>query len=227
MALALDGSVHGNSGGASSLAVSLTTTNTNDIICVVVLTNGGPVTSVSSTHVTFTQKSTATANAGNQTIELWVGTASVILTAESITINTTTSAFLTIDAFGISGANTSSPYDGSPVIHSGFIADPLTISTTNANDIVLGMYRQNSQSTPTQGTGWTKISGADFQLCEYQIFTSTQSGLSVTIGTGASDSNAGIAVAIEASGAVFLWSQLVDLIVLPKGHTVREMVRHD
>ena len=80
--------------------------------------------------------------------------------------------------------------------------DPLSITTTHANTMVIGSFRMNSTSTPTQGTGYTIISGANFLLSEYQIFSSTQSGLSVTIGTGAGDANGCIADALVAAASV-------------------------
>lgn len=203
MALALDGSAHNNSGGASSLGASLTTTNTNDIIIAVATVNGGPVTSVSGGGLTWAKKASGTSDGGSsQFLELWYAVAAGTLSGTTITVNQTSSSYITIDVFAISGADTATIWDGAAVTGSGAGCDPLSISTTNANAFIIGAYRENSASNPTEGAGFTKISGADFQLAEYKVVSSTQSGLSVTQGTGAGTANAGIAVAvIQAAGA--------------------------
>lgn len=204
MALSLDGSGH-NAVSAATVNVALTTANTNDIICVVATTNGGPVTSVTATGLTFALKA-LDPPASATDIELWYAVAAATFSG-NITINTTSSAFLAGDAFGVSGADTATIWDGAAVTGN---PDPLSISTTNANTFILGAFRGGTAS-PTSGAGWTQISGADFQLTEYQVVSSTQSGLSVTQTTGAGGANGGIAIAIKQAGsapAAVLTSQI-------------------
>lgn len=201
MGLALDGSVHGNA-TASSVAVSLTTSNANDDIFVVVTTNGGPVTSVTASGLTFTLHKNGFFTA-NQYLEIWCAKNAGILTAASITVNNTASGFTTVDALGVSGADTSTVFDGNgsiPNITTVNGADAI-ISTNTANCFLLGCYRQSTTASPTAGPGLTLISGADFQLVEYQIVSATQTNFDFTKTTGTGDSRVGIGTAIiQASG---------------------------
>jgi hypothetical protein len=119
--------------------------------------------------------------------------------AITATITGTTSTFTVLDVWEVTGADTSaSPWDshsGLPVIGT---TDPLSISTTNANDFVFGFFA-TAQTSPTAGSGWTLISGANFQCCEYQIVSATQSALSVSMTTGSGSAHTGIADALIAA----------------------------
>jgi hypothetical protein len=104
--------------------------------------------------------------------------------------------FATLNVFEISGAKTSSYFDpnlaGGPVTGN---SDPISITTTGSNDFIVGGFRTGA-STPTQGSGWTIIQGANFQLTEYQVVSSPQTSLSVSVGTGSGTANGVIADAI-------------------------------
>lgn len=198
MTLAIDGTPnHATNGGTTSIALSLTTSIANDLIVVDVSYNAGVVNSVSATGLTFTQHAT-NASPG---IDRWAAVASSTFSG-SITVSMSSTATAQATAYAISGANTSSPWDaGGPQILSGNnVSDPISITTHNANTMAIATWRMISQSTPTQGTGFTLISGADFALCEYQVLSSAQT-LSCTIGTGAGNANAGIADAVVAAGS--------------------------
>lgn len=193
--LAIDGSNHVS--GSNSL--TLTTSHANDFVGLFLTRNAGTVTSVTdNSGVTAAWQLRATIG-GTNSISFWWTTASAALSGATITVNYSANpGFQTIDAFGISGAKISSPFDsGSAVTGS---ADPLTISTTNAVTMVLGGFREVTASSPTAGSGFTAISGADFQLSEYQIFSSPQTNLSVTQ-SPSGGSNGCIADAIVAAAA--------------------------
>lgn len=171
--LALDGSAHGNTGGATTVAATLTTTSTNDVIIAIVTTNGQPITGIAGGGLTWNFRGAALGGGG--AIEVWYAIAAGTLAAQTITATQTTSAFATIDVFGISGANTTTPFDGTTVTGTG---DPISISTTAADTFIFGGF-----TNPTNpGAGWTLISGANFQLAEYQIVTTAQTNLSVSVG---------------------------------------------
>jgi hypothetical protein len=79
-------------------------------------------------------------------------------------------------------------------------------STTNANDFLLGMYRQTNISAPTGGSGWTQIAENDgsFLLVEYKIVSSAQTNLAAGaegIATNADGFSAIWDAYIQASGA--------------------------
>ena len=198
MALALDGSVHGNSSSASSLVVSLTT-GAGNVVLVAVTSNAGDPTSVASANgETFTKHATS----GGQSVSLWSCVTSSAWSSNNITVTLGSSAYVTVDAAGISGADTSNIFDDNASIPDTGAGDPRTVSTDLADTMVIGAFRMLSTSGPTAGSGFTQISGAHFQLFEYKIVSAAQSSLSVTLGTGAGNSNGGVATAVrQASGS--------------------------
>ena len=192
MALALDGSVQGNSGGSATLSVTLTTTRSPDVICVTFTCNAGPLSSVTASAPglgTFTQRATANVTT---TADFWYAIATQPLTAVSITATQSGgSAFITMTAFGISGANTLAPFDTNASLPASS-TPPVSISTSNANDFLIGTMRTAS-ANGTVDSGFTAISNANFNLTEYDIVTATVSSLSIGV-TGAGNAAIGDAV---------------------------------
>lgn len=205
MALALDGSAHGNSGSASSQAVTLTTALAG-IIYVVILTNGGPITGVSDTAgLTYALRASASAG-GSNVIETWYAVSAGAHTSNVITATTTSANFITVEAFGVSGCDTSTIWDahaGIPVTAGGAApVTPLSISTSTADDFIIGVMREANTASPIEDTGWTKISGADYSLSEYKIVSSVQTALAVQEGVvDANAANGAIADAIIIASA--------------------------
>jgi hypothetical protein len=192
--LSLDGSAN-NFGSGTSISTTLTTTNANDVIIVGVAVNDTTITSVFGGGLTWNLR--AQNGASGFPIYEWYAIAPSPLSGVTITVNFAGSAgFTAISAFGISGASTSSPFD----THSGIPVtgnpDPLSISTSNANDFIFGLFRMGSTASPTSGSGWTQIPTAVFQLSEYQIVSTPQTSLGVTIGTGVGDASGGIGDAV-------------------------------
>jgi hypothetical protein len=194
----LDGAAHANSSGATTTAV-LTTTKINNIIVAFITTNGGGVSdgcTLNGTAMTLR----ATAGVGSSIMEMYWILSAGILTAANVVYTPTSANFTTVDVFAINGAHTAAPFDVNGVLPVIGSADPLSISTTAANTIIIGGFR-NTTGTTSPGAGYTAIGTGgvgttDFQLIEYQIVSSAQSGLSVTMGTGAGSSNHCIADAI-------------------------------
>lgn len=203
--ITIDGSTANNTGGPNPfLTMVLSTSNADDIIVVPVAVNSGDITSIVGSGLTFTKRAEEpNGGGGSQPIEYWTSLAASPLSSVTITINNSTSDFITAAAFGISGTNTSSPFDANGVLPitktSGTIS---TLSTSNANDILLCFYRQSAISSPTAGSGFTAISGGSnpYALWQYKIVSTTQSNLSCGEGGGTTntDSNGGIADAIVA-----------------------------
>lgn len=211
--LSMDGHVTGNiTHNASSGSVSLTTTSANNVIIVCVSTQNTTVTGAATVSAltvaggsTMTKRTgqTFTSGAGAQTgnIEEWQGTASGTLTGASVSVTFSTTADSgVIQAFGIAGANTSSPFDANgslPAINkdqSALTTQPTVsgISTTNANDMLISCMNTQKDATETAGTGYTLIDtqnntgGAVVDTTaadEFQIVSSTQSSISATFGT--------------------------------------------
>lgn len=191
--LAFNGTnVHANNNFlTNNQSVTFSTTVTNTIVCASVEYNSGPLVSVTSPSLSWTKGASDFAGSG---IDFWYAIASGVLSSEVITATNTNSDYVAISVFAFSGVNTSSPIDGSPVIGD----DPLTIGTAATNAAVIAGFRDGSTPSPTAGSGWTQVSGVDYQLVEYQIFTSPQSSVVCTQTTGAGNSNGGYAIAIKA-----------------------------
>lgn len=199
MALALGNKAHKNV-IASSTTISLSAT-AGSAVLIAITTNGGPVTSISSaTDGAFTFHGDGAASSTAK-IELWYISNISTWTSDTITVNTTTSAYLTIDIFEIQGADTLTVFDGNASVPDEGNSDPGTISTNTADTMIVGVFRMGATPGPTAGSGYTLISGLHYQLAEYQIVSATQSSLSVTIGTGVGDANGRICTAIIQAAA--------------------------
>lgn len=181
------------------LSVTITINSANEFLVAFSATNTGSVSGVTDTlGLTWTQRATVGSQPEMEFTALGPTGGSYPQT-DTITF-AAPSGYITAGVMGIIGANTGSPFDGSAVTGT---ADPLTISTSHTNTIVVAGFRFASTSTPTAGSGWTAQPGGSlfFSINEYQGFSSTQSGLSVTVGTGAGDANGAIADAIVLNSA--------------------------
>lgn len=213
MALAIDGSVHGNNASTTSIGVNLTTTQTNDYIIVVIETNGGPVVSVSSVALgsfTFMASQLVPAQT-TQYEEVWYKFSSGTLTADTITVTNSIANFITVDAFGVSGSGQlSAIFDsGGPQTSA---TDPISITTASPSTMVIAGFRVGTTS-PTNGAGFTQIAGANFALVEYKLLSSAQT-LSCTVGTGVGTSNGSIAFGIVAAGSSVILGANQKLLVM-------------
>lgn len=180
------------SSGTTIALPAITTTGSGEPIVVVVMQNAGAISSVTSAHLTFTQRASAGAGGPQE----WVATASGPLTSESITVNFSSApTFGNATAFGILGTPSSSYYDTNAAlpVQNTTAADP-TFSTTAANTIVIAILRFSVTSAPTPGTGWTAISNVSGQyfMVEYHVFTSAQPGTTAAVGTGTGDENGSV-----------------------------------
>lgn len=203
MVLALDGSGYGLAFFGNSQAAVLTTTQSNDVIIVDIYTQGGPITSVTAPGLTFAQRASAYLSIVG--LERWWAIAASPLSAVSITVNSTTNGNLVPVAYGISGANTSSPFQVASVTAenvSGGV-DPLSITTTGAA-MVIAAYETQLTPNITAGSGFTPIfdaTTAAINTCiEYQIEASAGT-VSPTLATGAGMAQAGIVDAIAPASA--------------------------
>jgi hypothetical protein len=194
--LSIDGSALANSSAATT-SVTLSTTKSNDIIVVAIEDNGGAITGVTGGGLTWARRATITGGGSN--LETWWALAASPLSGVSITVTPTSSGFTTVTAFGVNGAHTAAPWDVNAALpnhSSGTPSDPRSATTTASNTMIIGAFR-DSTSSPTAGAGYTAIQlNADFALTEYQIVSSPQTALAVTVGTGVSNTNGGIADAI-------------------------------
>ena len=162
--------------------------------------NGTSVSSVSdAAGLIWHQR--AVAGSGPQTIYEYYAIAANALSADAITVNFAgTASYVDLNAFGVSGANTSSPFDSNVSVPATPATSTGSITTSNANDLIIAGYRFGSNATPAAGAGWTAINASgSYYLSEYQIVSATQAGLVATASTG--DENGGIVDAIVQASA--------------------------
>lgn len=209
MALSITSSVSNQNGGSGSLTLTIPTINSGDVVIVDVGPNRGPVTSLTSPNLTYTAHKVL--NYGNSTngIERWFAIANANLSNETVTVVQTLSFFNSGTAYSVSGANTSTPFDsGGPVgtvngVSPPPASDPETITTANANTMVIATFRSASVSQPGAGTGFTAISSlaGSFFLSEYQLLSSAQTlSCGLASGNGTGTANGSILDAIVAAG---------------------------
>ncbi len=218
----LDGSATAQFSTASSGTVTLTTTTANDVI-VVLATNEDAtnsairtVSSVTATGLTFTKRSSLSLGSPTyQDTEVWWAIASSALSAKVITVTLSGSTDdAALVAFGVSGANTASPWDPNVALPATATGNPATtptvsgVSTSNANDMILGFQGNGNgaavtSTSETAGSGFTLIANinnngavnADDAAAEYKIVSATQSSISVPFGTATTANNYWMAIA--------------------------------
>ena len=192
---ALDGSNTSTGNTVTSGTITITTSNTNDLVVLCSENNGAGTPSITDTSgLTWTQIGTHTG-----TIDAFFAFSSGPLSSDTITVNYgTTVGFFSLIAFGVSGVPVSSQLDPNGALPGTTTSStPLTLTTSNANDFLFACYSSNNGTGNNQGSGWTLIgSGANFMMGEFQIVTSTQSALSAAVGGGTAIKN-GIGSAIK------------------------------
>jgi FecR protein len=194
----LDGNAFANNAAPSNgTGVFLTTSNANDVIIVDIALNGTTVSSVTDT-AGLQWHLRAVAGTANQPIYEYYAIAPNALSADVIAVSfVSTATYVDMNAFGVSGANTSSPFDGNASVPASTTSTG-SITTSNADDFIFAGYRFGLNATPTVGSGWTAINASgDYYLSEYQIVSTTQAGLVAT--ASSADENGGIVDAIQAA----------------------------
>ena len=180
---------------STSASVNLTTSKANDVIILEIVQNGASVSAVSDTAGLIWHQR-AIAGSGSSTIYEYYAIAANALTADAITVSFAgTASYADVNAFAVSGANTSSPFDGNGSVPVTAATSSGAVTTSNANDFIFAGYRFNSNSTPGAGSGWTAINASGgYYLSEYQIVSATQANLVAT--ASSADQNGGIVDAI-------------------------------
>jgi hypothetical protein len=205
--IALDGSAIEYTGSGSSASVFLTTNKSPDVIVLYVTVVDSPMGSDSAPPVvsnitdgsallSFHKRAsivTSSANAGLDkfSVEEWYAIASGTLSNDSIIVKTARSTpLITIIAFGISGANTASPFDSTSLVPSsgtgasnGTIS--VTISTKSPDEMIIGGAGMSSVS-PAAGSGYALIGSdggqslAQDPIAEYGVTCAAGSNYSVS-----------------------------------------------
>src|SRR5437870_985300 len=212
--LALDGFTS-NQASSTSVSSPLTTTNSNDVIYVSVTAKGGTgINTPTATGLTFTLRKSAGTTPKFAT---YYAIASSPLSAVSITATASGASYVIMNAFGVSGANTASPFDSNAAIPASNTgtgnSHSVTISTSNANDFLIGPVGiddpTDACSTATALGGFTKITDKGNVLrwgaSEYKIVSATQTSLSVTMSSNCSSSSTWVMIgdAVQAGSTYY------------------------
>ena len=123
----------------------------------------------------------------------------------TITLNLNSETHWVATAFGISNVNTASPFDGSAgewtnkgsTSGSGGTASVTGVSTSNANDFIIGALGVSSTPTASVVSPFELITAGSASRVasdEYETVSAKQSGLSVSYSLGSSSSNWGMVV---------------------------------
>lgn len=175
---------HANQSASATTSVTLSTTNSNTVIIMFVQYNNTTCTqtsSVSGGGLTWTKRSQHGC-IPNWDVEEWYAVAASPLSSATLSYTGWDGArFTTVDAFGISGADTTTVFDPNvslPANSSNYSCN--TFSTTNANNFLIAMTRGGSSTQSSNGY-FTTINGADWQFSGYNIVSSVQSSVSPQI----------------------------------------------
>lgn len=214
MSLALDGHATGSATSGTTVTASLTTTQPGDIIVVGVTlssaTSGMKVSSISGTGINnFAVRKALALSGTGKDVELWYGYAPLALSSVTITVTANhTIAAAALSVFGVSGGYYTVPGDPNssiPATATGSSSGTATVSgvsTSNANDMLIGVVGIEAATTETAGSGFTlidsKTSTSLAVATQYEIVSATQSSISVAFGTTTGGAWGIIADAIEA-----------------------------
>ncbi len=149
--------------------VPLTTIDTNDLVILLVNNNldltGGfsTVSTVADTAALTWTRLPSSQNAWNGTFaneEIWYATTSSPLTSDTITVTLNTNSAASyagrIIALGVNGYNTGTIFDPNAALpafnknNAGTTSNAVTISTTNADDLLLGFLGVNGGTVPSR-----------------------------------------------------------------------------
>ena len=211
--MAIDGSVTTNTTTGNAYVVSLTTTQSNDVIIVMSysFSSAGNVSSISDTTGLTWHKRQAGATGGSLDYDEWYAIAASPLSADSITITYGAAPNERVAAFGISGANTSVPFDpnvslpaqsnsGSSNVSTLSVS---SISTNTSSDMLITSLRGlGSLPTLTRPSGFSAVltggSSTDFA---YDVVSSTLSSATETYSwTGGAQQASMMFDAVQAAG---------------------------
>ncbi|MDA4112898.1 MAG: PQQ-binding-like beta-propeller repeat protein [Thaumarchaeota archaeon] len=178
--------------------MSLTTTHASDVIIVACdcWPVGGPFSVKDTAGLTFVQRTAQLSIGGNQFIQEWYAVAPSPLAGDSISVQTSVNGhtWYGVIAFGVSGANTASPFDTNPSLPRvqanincpGSIPCNTGVSTTNNPDFVFQFGGDTEYTIQTAGAGLTLIQSnvaGQTAYAQYEIAANTLSSATLAFGT--------------------------------------------
>ena len=225
---------HGIGGNnPSPSTVSVTTSDTNDVIVVMVMCNPGVTAmSISGGGLTWNTRSTFSSyTVGTRSgAEYWAYAPSALSSA-TVTVTYTSGSACNPSYIAIHGANTANPFDSSatePAVVNANSPVSCSMTTSNADDVLFGYMMQGGIPAVTGPSGWTALDtfpGAE-HWDYYDIVASTVSsaaeGWTATSGSNISgycDAVQGeSSFTLSAGSSMYLWSpQFASATSIPAG----------
>jgi hypothetical protein len=195
--IAIDGSDFShNTDNSSSLVTTISTAQSPDVIIVLgsVLTGTQVIPHVKdAARLTWIARTTSPIFNVAYHAELfeYYAIAATPLSVDSVNVSINLAQNFSVKVFGISGANTNSPFDPglpAPAQRAGTTNPSVSVTTSNPNDMILGLAFVSGAPTISAGTGFSCIgtscaSHANNPVAfgEYQVVSSTQSGYAVSV----------------------------------------------
>jgi hypothetical protein len=192
---------YGSVANGRTITTSSMTAQANELIIVVITGNSyhptvrTPITDSFGTHLTYTSEVSYTNSSANQCLYVYYALTGTHTGPFTITVRMSSSYNYTVQAFGITGANTTTPFDTNsnlPATAGGTTSRYPTVtgvSTSNAHDMILAFEGQTNSTAQTAGSSFTAPAALLHNVnslgnnVEYQIVTSIQSSISVSFGT--------------------------------------------
>jgi hypothetical protein len=147
-----------NGGDSSTVTVTLTTTQPNDLIYIsAAIGDAQSFASITSNpSLTWTPRASVT-----NTVDTLAAWYAIMPTSGQITISITLNggnSHWVTTVFAVSGANNASPFDGTAVTNSGdSTTASASIITSHANDLIIGALDAQGTNALTTGTGYNLI----------------------------------------------------------------------
>lgn len=161
----IDGSAAASFTAVNSGTVTLSTVQSNDVICVAIGAeqNGATpaVVSVTSPDLIFTRRGGVAFATNNSRIELWTAFSASPLSGEVITVNLSTNDACSLIAFGIQAVGSSTvsldPNASLPAVSAS--ASPVTVSltTTNPSDLLIALTGNTTGLQSGTPAGFTTV----------------------------------------------------------------------
>jgi hypothetical protein len=128
---------------------------------------------------------------------MYYAKAASVLTSDVITVTISTSTLIEMHAFGVTGANFTTPFDSNGALPAVAATSTfVSFTTSNANDIMIATYRHTTTSPTVALSGWSSLRANDSKLVSYfKVVTATQSGTTAVGALGGSQ-QAGVGTAI-------------------------------
>jgi hypothetical protein len=191
----------GSVANGHTVTTSSMTAQANELI-IVVITGNSNLPTVSSirdnftTHLTYTREVSYTSSSAGQCLYVEYALTGTHTGPFRITVRMSSNYNYLVQAFGITGANTTTPFDTNsslPATAYGTSSSKPTVtgvSTSHAYDMILAFEGQTSGTAQTVNSPFTAVQLLNVNSLgnnvEYEIVTSTQSSISVSFGTSVS-----------------------------------------